>query len=323
MWTRLASIALCLAGFAAHAQSANESAAGLESCFRAARLADATCFKLPNDPLLHVDCFTKARTAQLECLERVLSEATSRSAATGSSSETARPAPPVDAALPEAPLERPDPKEADRTDQPENSAGIAPADEAAGRPSPAPQPAPASVAPAVAEAPAEAARSDTSGKSNDRPAQQADWILSETTSPVDYSPLITAVIRSTSDVKDGPNALSVRCRAQHTELSIRTNGAWVAPRGNDLMVDYQINDRPVVRQPWILSADGKTASYRNDPVELLRSIPEGATLKVAVADKGNIRREATFELTGLSGIRQKVGTTCKWTPVTATSSEKH
>jgi hypothetical protein len=89
------------------------------------------------------------------------------------------------------------------------------------------------------------------------------------------------------------------------------------------MVDYQMNDRPVVRQPWILSADGKTASYRNDPVELLRSIPEGATLKVAVADKGNIRREATFELVGLSGIRQKVGTTCKWAPVTATSSEKH
>jgi hypothetical protein len=175
----------------------------------------------------------------------------------------------------------------------------------------------------VAEAPAEAVRSDSSGKKNDRPAQQADWILSETTSPVHYSPLITAVIRATSDVKDGPNSLAVRCRAQRTELSIRTDGAWVAPRGNDVMVDYQINDQPVVRQPWILSADGKTASYRNDPVELLRSIPEGATLKVAVADKGNIRREATFELTGLSGIRQKVGTTCKWAPVTATSSEKH
>jgi hypothetical protein len=327
MWTRLASVApsvaLCLAGFAAHAQSANESASGLESCFRAARVADATCSKLPNDPAQHVDCFNKAQTAQLECLERVLSEARARSAATASSSETARPAPPVDTALPEAPLERPDPKEDARADRPESSVGITPADEAAGQSSPSPKSAPASVAPTVADAPVGAVRSDTSGKKSARPAQQADWILSETTSPVDYSPLITAVIRSTSDVKDGPNALSVRCRAQHTELSIRTDGAWVVPRGNDLMVDYQINDRPVVRQPWILSTDGKTASCRNDPVELLRSIPEGATLKVAVADKGNIRHEATFELIGLSGIRQKVGTTCKWAPVTATSSEKH
>ena len=182
---------------------------------------------------------------------------------------------------------------------------------------------PASVAPSVAEAPTAALRSDTSGKKNDRPARGTDWILSETTSPVDYSPLINAVIRATADVKDGPNTFAVRCRAQHTELSIRTDGAWAAPRGNDLLVDYQIDDRPVVRQPWILSTDGKTATYKNDPVELLQSIPEGATLKVAVADKGNVRREATFELTGLSGIRHKVGTACKWAPVTAkTSSEK-
>jgi hypothetical protein len=88
------------------------------------------------------------------------------------------------------------------------------------------------------------------------------------------------------------------------------------------VVDYQIDDRPAVRQPWLLSTDRKTATYKNDPVELLRSIPEGATLKVAVADKGNVRREATFELTGLSGVRQKVGSICKWAPMTATSSEK-
>jgi hypothetical protein len=151
MWTRLAnvapSVALCLTGFAAHAQSANESASGLESCFRAARLADTTCSKLSNDPAQHVDCFNKARTAQLECLERVLSEARAPSAATGSFSETAPPAPPVEAAPPDAPLERPDPKEADRTDRPESPVGIAPADEAAAeRSSPSPKSAPASVA---------------------------------------------------------------------------------------------------------------------------------------------------------------------------------
>jgi hypothetical protein len=323
MWIRLASFALCLAGFTAPAQSANESASGLEACFQAARLADAICSKLPNDPARRVDCFTKARAAQLECLERVLSEAPVRSAPPGSSPQMARPAPPVDTAPPEAPSERPDPKEADRTDQPAVSIGSASADEAARRSSPSPKSTPASVPASVAEASTAAIRSDTSGKKNDRPAQGTDWILSETTSPLDYSPLITAVIRATSDVKDGPNIFAVRCRAQHTELSIRTDGAWAAPRGNDLVVDYQIDDRPVIRQPWILSSDGKTATYKNDPVGLLQSIPEGATLKVAVADKGNVRREATFELAGLSGVRQKVGTACKWAPVTAkTSSEK-
>jgi hypothetical protein len=146
--------------------------------------------------------------------------------------------------------------------------------------------------------------------------------VSETTSPIDYSPLVAAVRHSTSNAKNGPNILAVRCRAQHTELLIRTDGAWGVPHQSDLPVEYQINDQPVVRQPWILSTDGKTATYKHDPVELLQSMPEGATLKVAVADSGNVRREATFGLGGLSDIRHKVGTACKWTPLTAkTSSE--
>jgi hypothetical protein len=138
--------------------------------------------------------------------------------------------------------------------------------------------------------------------------------VSETTSPIDYSPLVAAVLHSTSNANGGPTILAVRCRAQHTELFIRTDGAWGVPHQYDLLVEYQINDRPVVRLPWILSTDGKTATYKYDPVELLRSMPEGATLKVAVADSGNVRREATFGLTGLSAIQEKVGTACKWGP---------
>jgi hypothetical protein len=146
--------------------------------------------------------------------------------------------------------------------------------------------------------------------------------VSETTSPIDYSPLVAAVLHSTSNANGGPNSLAVRCRARHTELFVRTDGAWGVPHQNELLVEYQINDRPVVRLPWILSTDGKTATYKYDAVELLRSIPEGATLKIAVADHGDVRREATFGLGGLSGIRHKVETACKWAPVTAkTSSE--
>jgi len=150
---------------------------------------------------------------------------------------------------------------------------------------------------------------------------QPDWVVSETTSPVDYSPLVNAVIRSTSGEKDGPNSLAVRCRAQRTEVSLGTNGAWRVPSGNLLQVDYQIDDRPSIRQQWVLAADGKTATYKDDAVELLRSIPDGAALKIAVADKDNVRREATFQLAGLSAIRQKVAAACKWTPApTRTSS---
>jgi hypothetical protein len=371
MWTRLATVALCLAGVTAHAQSANDSGSRLESCIQAARTAEAICSKIADDPMPRADCFAKARATQLECLDRVLSEAPAETAPPGSASQTALPEPPTESALP---AERPASNAPDRPGQPDVSTGRSAADEATklsdAAPKPAspsipppeataptaaiqssetgrtgqpdvavgsnaadeaarlsdatPEPAPASVVPPPqAEAPTGAIQSTSSETRIDKPAAETDWIVSETTSPIDYSPLVTAVVRSTSDPASGPNALTVRCRARHTELSIRTNGVRGVRPGNELLIDHQINDRPVVRQPWVLSTDGRTAVYKNDAVELLRSIPEGATVKIAVAEKTNVRLAAVFELTGLSAIRQKVGAACKWAPVTAkTSSEK-
>jgi hypothetical protein len=147
-----------------------------------------------------------------------------------------------------------------------------------------------------------------------QPADTA-WVVSETTSPVDYSPLITAEIRPTSSVKDAPNTLAVRCRGSRTELLLRTEGAWRASRASEFQVDHQINDQPFVRLQWTVSADGKTASYKGDAVELLRSLPEGARLKIGVfVRQEGPGQQATFQLTGLDGVRKKIGLVCKWPP---------
>jgi hypothetical protein len=151
-------------------------------------------------------------------------------------------------------------------------------------------------------------------RAQNQPAD-TDWVVSETTSPVDYSALITAVIHSTSGVKDAPNTLVVRCRGSRTELLLRTEGAWRASRASEVQVDHQINDQPFVRLQWTVSADGKTASYKDDAVELLRSLPEGARLKISVfVRQEGPGQEATFQLTGLDGVRKKIGLACKWPP---------
>jgi len=165
-----------------------------------------------------------------------------------------------------------------------------------------------------AEKTAPASPNEPPASTQNQPADTA-WVVSETTSPVDYSPLITAVIHSTSGVKDAPNTLAVRCRASRTELLLRTEGAWRASRASEVQVDHQINDQPVVRLQWTVSADGKTASYKDDAVELLRSLPEGARLKISmfVRQEGP-GQEATFQLTGWDGVRKKIGLACKWPP---------
>jgi len=158
----------------------------------------------------------------------------------------------------------------------------------------------------------------TAAKPNSAQASPTEfgWVISETTSPVDYRPQLAAVIRPTSNSQDGASSLAIRCRGGRTEFVIRTDGSWHAPRNNVLMVDRQVNDQAAVRQKWILAADGKTATYADDAVELLRSLPDGARLKLAVADATDARHDATFSLGGWDAVRKRVEAACKWPKAT-------
>ncbi len=166
---------------------------------------------------------------------------------------------------------------------------------------------------------------DMPAKTVDVPAKPPDtnWVVSQTTSPVDYSPLITAAIRSTSSEKDALNTLTIRCRQLRTELLLRTEGTWRISRASEVQVDYQINNQSSVRLRWAASADGKYATYKDDAVGLLRSLPDGARLKINVFDGPGPGHDATFQLTGLDAIRKKIAVACKWAPAAdKTSSAK-
>jgi hypothetical protein len=144
--------------------------------------------------------------------------------------------------------------------------------------------------------------------------RQSSWVVSETTSPVDYSPLITAELRPVSRLHDGPSSLAVRCRRGRTELSIWSEAGWRSTRNDPLLVDHRVNKEPIARLMWSLSADAKTATYKEDAVELLRSLPEGGLLSISIPDGDNPRREATFLLTGWTAIRERIEKLCKWPP---------
>jgi hypothetical protein len=65
-----------------------------------------------------------------------------------------------------------------------------------------------------------------------------------------------------------------------------------------------------------LSADGKTASYKDDAVAVLRSLPEGGRLKVNVLGQQGSNHDATFQLAGFDVIRKKIAAACAWAPIT-------
>src|SRR5258707_382401 len=101
MRARLIGSVFILAGGIVSAQSENESFAGVESCFQAARIGDAICSRLPDDPAQRLDCIQKTRSAQLECLDHVLSKTPAGPVATKTPSESTRSEPPTSGASPE------------------------------------------------------------------------------------------------------------------------------------------------------------------------------------------------------------------------------
>jgi hypothetical protein len=301
------------------ARSANETMTGMESCLKAARIGDAICSKLPDDLALRQDCFQKTNSAQLECLERVLSEAPAGPATPKTPFEATRSQPPANAALPGSSPERISPPR--QTGTLETPAEVSSAEKSNSPPKAIvgtnPQEPPSST-----EAPTGAIQPGIRPKGADVLARPTgtNWLVSETTSPIDYSPLVTALMHSTSKVKAAPNALVVRCAGERTELSVRTDGTWTATRGRELRVDYQVNDQPAVGMQWVLSSDGKTATYKDDPVSFLQLLPDAARLKINVADRASSSHEVTFQTDGWDVVRNKIATACKWARTTDKTS---
>ncbi len=309
----LIAVVLCSVSRAVCAQPADEGTKMLDTCFELARTADATCSDPKNGGAERLDCRQKASMAQLECLERVFPGRSAGSVPPETPSRAVSPAMPTVAASPEVPA---------GSVSPERLIGTVAKGEAIRSQKTLPGTAPAetpvaTVSPEIATG---TASPDVPARRVDIPAKPQDthWIVSETTSPVDYSPLVTAVIRSTTGLQDAPNTLVIRCLGPRTEVLLRTQGTWRASRSNTVQVDYQIDDQPLVRLPWNTSADGKTASYGNDAVGFPQSLPEGARLKINVLDRAGSGREATFRLDGLDAVRKRIAVPCKW----ATAADK-
>jgi hypothetical protein len=142
-------------------------------------------------------------------------------------------------------------------------------------------------------------------------AEETKWIVSETTSPIDYSPLVSATIRPRQQVNSGLSGLTISCRAKRIELSLRLMDDLDVPRWGELRIDSQIGDQRSVKQRWRWDEQqGTILFYEGDPVALLQSIPDEARLRLGVGDSKGARHMATYQLFGLDAVRKKVASAC-------------
>jgi hypothetical protein len=138
--------------------------------------------------------------------------------------------------------------------------------------------------------------------------QGPNWIISETTSPVDYKPQIAALTTS----RDTLSSLAIHCRAHRTELKISTTGSWKPATDGEVKVVYQINKEPPVEQGWRPEMTGRSLAFPGDVVRFLRSMPDSGQILVKVYAGKAPPYESTFKLAGLDPVRRKIATACNW-----------
>jgi hypothetical protein len=144
-----------------------------------------------------------------------------------------------------------------------------------------------------------------------RPAPGGDnWIVSETTSPVDYTPIVAAKAASHGGSDGSSMQLSIQCRGGRTELVV--TGPAVTRRGEEYAISYRINDGQPVQLAAGAPSSGTGAAFTGDVVRLLQSLPEEGDIAVRLSIRTGAAQDGDFLLGGLKMVREKVAAACKW-----------
>jgi hypothetical protein len=137
-----------------------------------------------------------------------------------------------------------------------------------------------------------------------------NWIVSETTSPVNYTPIVSATALSAGGSDGSSMHLSIHCRGGRTELVVA--GPAVSRRGGDYVISYRINDGQPVQLAAGSPSFGTGAAFTGDIVRLLQSLPENGHIAVRISARGGAAQDGRFSLGGLKTVREKLAAACKW-----------
>jgi len=137
-----------------------------------------------------------------------------------------------------------------------------------------------------------------------------NWIISETTSPLDYAPIIIASAWSSERANSPAVQLSIQCRRGRTDLVIVSPA--LTKRPEDYRVSYIVNDgRPV---PLLsgLAAAGTGIAIKEDVVRLLTGLPGRGEIAFQFTVPPAAPVQAWYDLGPLKAVLERIAGPCKW-----------
>ena len=141
------------------------------------------------------------------------------------------------------------------------------------------------------------------------------WIISQTSSPLDYSPIATATISSRAVEGGGAMLFSIRCRGGSTEIVV--SGPALVGRGNDYAISYHVNAGKPVQIAAATPALGGGIAFKADAVALIQSLPGDGEFVLHLSPHVGPSQDAIFSLAGLERVRAKIATACGWPHIIA------
>ena len=161
---------------------------------------------------------------------------------------------------------------------------------------------------------------DRLSRSMEAPARPApavgDWTISDTTSPVDYTPFVVAITPSLDGAEGSAMQLSIYCRNGRTELVV--DGPAVSGRGEDYTISYRVNGGQPMQTAAGTPSFGTGAAFKGDVVRLLQLLPEEGEVAVRLSPRAGAAREGNFSIGGLKIVREKLAAACNWPQAIAT-----
>ena len=130
------------------------------------------------------------------------------------------------------------------------------------------------------------------------------WMLSETHSPIDYSPVVIATA-SASDVQ-----LSIQCRGGRTDMVVASPGRGL--RADEHRVSYAINDATAVPVALGPSSSGTGLALRGDVPRFLMALPQQGEIAFHITSRQGDALHGRFALPDLKKVLGRLAGPCKW-----------
>jgi hypothetical protein len=141
-------------------------------------------------------------------------------------------------------------------------------------------------------------------------ATQDSWIVSETTSPIDYSPVVIASTTARGAPDDSGLKLSIACRGGNTSVVLSSSG--VLPPGDVYTVSYAVDGGSPTTLAAAAAASGTGMAIAGDVVRLLLSLPTQGEIAFRIAGRQSVTLEGRYSLDGMRTVRERMAVPCRW-----------